>query len=453
MGDGFVDDAFLAALVRTSPDPYVVVDREARVRFASGDIVTFLGRTAESLLGKSAFEMVAPHHRDAVAAAMAELIRTDELGIGWSGPPLLVDLVDVEGRLVPVEVLGLEADERAFDGVAVRLRPAKDTLALDRAIAAMATSDDLVEVLGLVLELLRTQLPASVGAIGLAWGEAGFDRVVGGRLETTVVGAAGRAGDGDGRPHRHAAPWPACFAHGKPIVVDDLSSLPLPLEDEGRRHGAVGCWCVPFRAEGSDDNVLVVWRQAPGPMAQHLADAVGRLVHLVQLAVTNHHSRLALLERARTDPLTGLANRHGLADRLQELERAATGVPMGLLYCDIDDFKPVNDVHGHGVGDRVLSIVAKRIAGVARAGDLVVRLGGDEFVVVCPGIDGDGLDRMCERLRRAFDEPIRIGEVVIALGVSVGAIVLDETWQERPLDVVLDQADRALMSAKAARRH
>ena len=85
---------------------------------------------------------------------------------------------------------------------------------------------------------------------------------------------------------------------------------------------------------------------------------------------------------AAHDPLTGLANRAEFARRL---DRCASD-DLVLLYIDLDDFKPINDMYGHHVGDRVLVEVGRRIAAVIGPGDIVGRLGGDEFAVVCPGV-------------------------------------------------------------------
>lgn len=106
--------------------------------------------------------------------------------------------------------------------------------------------------------------------------------------------------------------------------------------------------------------------------------------HLVE-SLTHQHAELGALDnRAHHDPLTGLPNRAALARYLPRAEQRSQGTPCGLavLYLDLDGFKPVNDRHGHAVGDQVLRESASRMRGCLRAGDLVVRLGGDEFLMI-----------------------------------------------------------------------
>src|SRR5690606_34393621 len=105
---------------------------------------------------------------------------------------------------------------------------------------------------------------------------------------------------------------------------------------------------------------------------------------LVDMASTSE--RLAL--QAVTDPLTGLANRSLLMERLAAALAVPDGPPVGVLLLDLDGFKEVNDTHGHAAGDRVLVAVAQRLRACMRAGDTAGRLGGDEFLAVLEGVSG-----------------------------------------------------------------
>lgn len=127
------------------------------------------------------------------------------------------------------------------------------------------------------------------------------------------------------------------------------------------------------------------------------------------------------LERmARTDPLTGLANRRQFDQRLEVLaaEALANGSPLSLLVCDIDHFKRINDAVGHAEGDAVLVGVARRLAEAIDGDALVARWGGEEFVCGVPLADGDAL-ALAERIRdRIRAEPVAGHAVTVSIGVA-----------------------------------
>jgi diguanylate cyclase (GGDEF)-like protein len=95
-----------------------------------------------------------------------------------------------------------------------------------------------------------------------------------------------------------------------------------------------------------------------------------------------------------------------------------------VLFCDLDAFKPVNDTHGHAVGDQVLAIVAKRLASQVRARDTAARFGGDEFVLVADDLGGEMLDELVTRLRDAVAAPIDVAGVTVELSVTVGTVAV-----------------------------
>src|SRR5690606_32752852 len=101
---------------------------------------------------------------------------------------------------------------------------------------------------------------------------------------------------------------------------------------------------------------------------------------------------------AQTDPLTGLRNRRGLAQTLDELK--ALQRPFAIIAMDIDHFKLVNDAYGHDMGDQVLKRVASAMRGNARPHDYLYRNGGEEFILLLPDTDVDTAARVAERLRR-----------------------------------------------------
>jgi diguanylate cyclase (GGDEF)-like protein/PAS domain S-box-containing protein len=185
-------------------------------------------------------------------------------------------------------------------------------------------------------------------------------------------------------------------------------------------------------------------------LARELDDEELGLIRALANTLAIALERLREDERARWDavhdPLTGLANRVLLRDRLRHaLARAARGAgPAAVLFVDLDGFKQVNDQHGHGIGDEVLAALARRLAGAVRPGDTVARFGGDEFVGVCEEIDEAGALRVAERMLAAVQRPLVLGGVEHRLSASVG-VALGSTDAER----LLADADAAAYRAKA----
>ncbi len=172
-----------------------------------------------------------------------------------------------------------------------------------------------------------------------------------------------------------------------------------------------------------------------------------------------------LAEMALHDPLTGLANRTLLAERLQEaidsLARETRGVALpdgtgtmrgvAVYLLDLDEFKEINDVLGHDVGDDMLIAVARRLAAIVRPSDTVARLGGDEFVVVCDVESGEEeMLRIAERISAALARPYRIDGRTLAVLASVGGVFADNP--DTDPSKLLSRADDAMYGVKWSRR-
>ena len=142
------------------------------------------------------------------------------------------------------------------------------------------------------------------------------------------------------------------------------------------------------------------------------------------------HGRQEKLRRqAEKDQLTGLPNRVSLVRRLQaaidRMQMAESGLVVAFL--DLDNFKPVNDIYGHVVGDSVLRLTAKRLRSRLRHSDLIARHGGDEFVVVLEDVSSvESVEPVLQELVAALAEPIRLEDgPAVQLGVSVGAVLVE----------------------------
>ncbi len=157
-----------------------------------------------------------------------------------------------------------------------------------------------------------------------------------------------------------------------------------------------------------------------------------------------------LTQLALHDPLTGLANRTLMHDRLRHALATARASRHAVLLLDLDDFKSVNDVWGHGIGDAVLVEVARRLTACTRPADTVARLGGDEFVIVIEDINGsvDALDA-AQRVLHVLDEPIDVDDERFLVRGSIGVTQTDGDDSRCPTELLRD-ADIAMYGAKAA---
>jgi diguanylate cyclase (GGDEF)-like protein len=169
--------------------------------------------------------------------------------------------------------------------------------------------------------------------------------------------------------------------------------------------------------------------------------AMVSIVWALQAAELHHRSEAIL------DPLTGLLNRHALVPRFIELSMQArlTKQPICLLLCDVDNFKAINDEHGHDGGDAVLRDVAYALRKHLRSFELVYRLGGEEFLVVLPGINTGAGHEVAERLRIAVEQARPLGSTVtISIGLSAArGDRVDYDTQFKAADMALYEAKRA----------
>lgn len=177
------------------------------------------------------------------------------------------------------------------------------------------------------------------------------------------------------------------------------------------------------------------------------------LTRIGQMMRQRAHDQKLLVQQATHDDLTGLANRRHLFELLDDAVRRhvdGTDPPVTLLFCDLNDFKPVNDRWGHDAGDHVLRAVATRLAACVRSGDVVARIGGDEFVVFCPGAGPAEGNRLRERITHALVEPVAWRGELIHVGVAIGLAVSDPTTSSG--DALVAAADAEMYARKRTER-
>ena len=195
------------------------------------------------------------------------------------------------------------------------------------------------------------------------------------------------------------------------------------------------------------------------PVETHTADEVADVAHSfnrLQSRLLEQEQRLA--QMAHQDTLTGLPNRRMIDQRLEsELRRIQrNGLGLALLFLDIDGFKPINDAHGHQVGDLVLGEIACRLHSTVRDVDTVARLGGDEFLILLNDTEQplEAAERVAQECIHALAEPIRIDDLAIRIGVSIGIATCTGLEAEgMTVQRLVSQADNAMYQAKAEGRN
>lgn len=158
-----------------------------------------------------------------------------------------------------------------------------------------------------------------------------------------------------------------------------------------------------------------------------------------------------LARRAATDPLTEIANRSAAWNRIEELHANNDGY--GVLFCDIERFKAVNDLRGHHAGDQLLVEVAARLLASVEEDDLVARWGGDEFLIVTDSVEDHGLGLLADRIKDQFDStPVTLSDgsqVQVSLTIGYAS---HQPGDGRSVDAVLDRADQAMYEQRRQKR-
>ena len=249
------------------------------------------------------------------------------------------------------------------------------------------------------------------------------------------------------------------FGYGLVLLVASLQLAPLM---RGRPVDRVLFWVLfVFGLHFFPRTILTIGVEAPGDVrifqdslfwqAMHLSLAVlGAALATALLAATLSDVIDDLRRERDSDGLTGLLNRRAFEQRAGAVLAATGDAPCALLVCDLDHFKRINDSHGHGAGDEVLSAFGRLLRRVSRENDLVGRIGGEEFAILLPGAAEAAGQGLAERARSG------LSGLVVSFAPSGGAVTASFGIAERqPGDTfseLFTRADRRLYLAKAGGR-
>jgi len=308
---------------------------------------------------------------------------------------------------------------------------------------AIGSDKDLASMMGHISEL----------ATGLVSGDATSIMVLDPRKERLLAKAAYglRIGNlefvsfavGEG-----VAGWVA--KHGEPALIDDVSKDERFAVRADPSTTIRGMLCVPLMVRGEAVGVMTATSKHVAAFDEIDLEMLSFVAQTIALDIENAR----LLKLSVTDPLTECFNREYLQTALPQMMSAADdkSTPLAAAMVDVDHFKSINDRFGHGVGDRVLIVVAERLRAAIRGADVLVRYGGEEFLALLPNTDAEAAREVGERMRLKMQEnPIHAAEQNVELRISVG--IAQYRGDSESLATFVRRADTALYSAKGRGRN
>ncbi len=388
----------------------------------------FLGRDPKDYENTSVFDHLEP----AEGQRLAEyFIQNSGGGVASVVTPLpfRMDLLGADSRAHPVDIIPTayeEDGERA--GWIVVVVPVAMTTAVSRSLEA--------EMAQMPREHVRKLLASELAVEGSRWAFVDLssesevtvtdplhDRF--GELARTAIAAGWR-------------PWE--LVGDEPAKLLASHEVPAEVLDEIRALGFERITAAPVRVGGVVSAAYLNMSALPDGVDHtsikvNVMDRIKSLVDVTSLVLSRWQDRDDLELLARSDALTGLANRQSFDEALRSQRSRAA-----VVYIDIDNFKAINDTLGHPTGDRVLQEVANRIVEASRPSGLVARLGGDEFAVLLDGLGMETARVVGERIVQSVREPMpipRCGPVTVSVGLA-----------NFESDGAVDDADRALLTAK-----
>jgi diguanylate cyclase (GGDEF)-like protein/PAS domain S-box-containing protein len=424
---GGIDASFAKEALDRCGDALMAVDPAGPILWAN-EAVSVIGWTPAALLGHAIADIVAP-------ADLEQLLQgARAIAQGFHLPSSVpMHLIGSDGSAIECDLASWTVAGR--DGgtvIMIHIRPTQDSRILRDLLQRLLGGEPAPVVLESLLDLLYHR-STWIRAVVLLVDPDGDDLVVGTVPHAALAGVGAEPG----------SPWATIRAETATSAVCAVPQLPPDVAAHATHAGFAECWVVPVHSGDELIALVTAWSVVDGPPVQLDPYSLKLLVQLIELVWRWWRQTLALERAATLDPLTGLPNRRFL-DVPGEIAEHFT---IGVLYVDLDRFKPVNDVYGHAAGDQVLRTVANRLLACIRPSDRVMRLGGDEFGVVVPGCTPDELNEVAERIVARINEPIEVHGGSVEIGASVGAAHGTGTMAD-----LFEQADAALYDAKGAGR-
>jgi diguanylate cyclase (GGDEF)-like protein/PAS domain S-box-containing protein len=237
---------------------------------------------------------------------------------------------------------------------------------------------------------------------------------------------------------------------GAPQCLEDVQQDDnFPRIAAALKEGLHGAIAFPVECAGQFIGVFEFFGEALHPLDSQLFGVLDGFRTQIGQFVERTRAEQQLAHQAVHDSLTGLPNRTLLLDRLSHAlgRLSRTSESVAVLFCDVDDFKAINDSFGHVMGDQLLIAIAERLKGVLRASDTAARFGGDEYVVLCEELTG--ADQALEVAQRVINEvsaPFVLAGQEVRSSISIGIAMASEPHTSR--DMIIRQADAAMYQSK-----
>lgn len=426
-----------------NPDTVIVLDPDGAVRYAGGGIEALVGLSPTEATAASIWDFVHPADLESATGAFNEASRNDGFHM-----PTEFRIRSGDGTWIRTEITGttfsgpggtwliLTIRMTAHRSEVIRRREEIESLVRDASPVLSGVSwadvDEAVSTFG-------GRLASIVGAdsFSMAWIEDGELRYGAGWPDWIL--------DVDGG--RFARLWSKELLGGSLLQFTDRlpAMAPSRVRDLLIVEGVRAVVEIPLTGEPLWGVARLTFRHSAACWDDANVDLVKVLATALMSTVRRCRVERTLHDRASTDPLTGLMNRTELYRHLDEWSSGddANG-NLAVLFADLDNFKMINDVHGHAAGDDLLIAVADVLRRGVRAVDVIARLGGDEFVVVCP--DVEDMEQVSAIARRVVDavERLDTGSVPISMSVGLALRQPSESGQD-----LLRRADRRMYEVKA----
>jgi diguanylate cyclase (GGDEF)-like protein len=344
--------------------------------------------------------------------------------------------------------IGLAMDTYMYERERVIARKSAQLAALNRVMATVTSSLDLRHVFDEVMRCAAELTGARASCIALYdEAERRFrDWVTRGLSEHFTRNMAFRPG---GLAEE-------AFSSGTHVLSNDQPGTRHRLSTLARQEGIRSFVCLPLTFQPQKFGLLYVYRDDRDDFEREEIELLATFAHVAAGAISNARLYAQMAELARTDALTGIANRRAFDERLAtEAARAERyRRAFAVLAVDVDHFKRINDTYGHQAGDEALKFLAALLRDRGRAGiDVAARVGGEEFALLLPETGTDGARDMGERVRTAVEHsPIHLGEGIdVGVTVSVGVSCYPDHADSA--DTLMRNADEALYTAKRLGRN